>query len=140
MEAPWLLPTQKVTGVVELSTNTLRMFVDRGRGYSVNWPLLGSSRVMRSVNIDPVHASPFLSTTTSYGALHGVGSIHSWICSVLGSNIPIAFPLYSANQRRFCESTLPRRGRELAIGVRYTVSFFVFASSFPMFPAEKSSR
>jgi hypothetical protein len=31
IEAPWLLPTQKVTGVVELSTNTRLMLVLRGR-------------------------------------------------------------------------------------------------------------
>ncbi len=35
---PRLLPTQNVTGVVELSTNILRMFVWAGRRYSVNWP------------------------------------------------------------------------------------------------------
>ena len=31
IEAPWLLPAQKVTGVVELSTKTRRMLVLRGR-------------------------------------------------------------------------------------------------------------
>jgi hypothetical protein len=30
IEAPWLLPAQKVTGVVELSTNTRLMLVERG--------------------------------------------------------------------------------------------------------------
>jgi hypothetical protein len=40
MEAPWLLPTQNVTGVVELSTKTLRMFVNRGSRYSVHWDAL----------------------------------------------------------------------------------------------------
>jgi hypothetical protein len=30
IEAPWLLPAQKVTGVVELSTNTRLMLVLRG--------------------------------------------------------------------------------------------------------------
>jgi hypothetical protein len=30
MEAPSLLPTQKLTGVVELSTKTRRMLVERG--------------------------------------------------------------------------------------------------------------
>jgi hypothetical protein len=30
IERPWLLPTQKVTGVVVLSTNTRRMLVERG--------------------------------------------------------------------------------------------------------------
>ena len=65
IEAPWLLPTQNVTGVVELSTKTLRMFVNPGSRYSVYWPVLGSRRRMRTVSIDPVHASPFLSTGTS---------------------------------------------------------------------------
>src|SRR5262249_33031409 len=31
IEAPSLLPTQKLTGVVELSTKTLRILVERGR-------------------------------------------------------------------------------------------------------------
>ena len=31
IEAPWLLPAQKVTGVVELSTKTRRILVLRGR-------------------------------------------------------------------------------------------------------------
>ena len=31
IEAPWLLPTQKLTGVVELSTKTRRMLVLRGK-------------------------------------------------------------------------------------------------------------
>src|SRR5262249_58672471 len=65
IEAPWLLPTQKVTGVVVLSTNTRRMLVERGSRYSTNWPVLGSSRETRSFIIDPVHTSPFLSSTTS---------------------------------------------------------------------------
>src|SRR5258706_15739260 len=65
IEAPWLLPTQKVTGVVVLSTNTRRMLVERGSRYSTNCPDLGSSRRMRSVDIEPVHASPFLSSAAS---------------------------------------------------------------------------
>ena len=40
IDAPWLLPTQNVTGVVELSTNTRRTLVVRGSRYSTNWPLL----------------------------------------------------------------------------------------------------
>ena len=38
-EEPWLLPTQKVAGFVELSTSTRRMLVDRGSRYSVNSPV-----------------------------------------------------------------------------------------------------
>jgi len=51
-EAPWLLPTQNVTGVVELSTNTLRMFVDLAED-TRELAALGSSRAMRSLSIDP---------------------------------------------------------------------------------------
>src|SRR5258708_9850024 len=65
IEAPWLLPTQNVTGVVELSTNTRRMLVVFGNRYSMNSPVLGFSRDTRSLNIEPVQASPFLSVTTS---------------------------------------------------------------------------
>src|SRR6266852_3659453 len=65
IDAPWLFPTQNVTGVVELSTNTRRTFVNRGRRYSVNSPVLGSRRCTVSVNSPPDHASPFLSAVTS---------------------------------------------------------------------------
>src|SRR5690349_2409462 len=57
----WLLPTQKVTGVVELSTNTVRMLVSTGIRYCTEWPVLGSSRTTRSVNIVEAQISPFLS-------------------------------------------------------------------------------
>src|SRR5215472_11862087 len=63
MEAPWLLPTQKLTGVVVLSTKTRRMLVSLGRKYSTVWLVLGSSRTTRSVVMPPVQISPFLSTT-----------------------------------------------------------------------------
>src|ERR1043166_2708462 len=45
----WLLPTQKVVGVVELSTNTVRMLVSEGIRYCTAVPVLGSSRTIRSV-------------------------------------------------------------------------------------------
>jgi len=48
IEAPWLLPTQNVTGVVESSTNTRRMLVERGSRYSVIWPDFGSRRATRA--------------------------------------------------------------------------------------------
>ena len=51
--APWLLPIQKVTGVVVSSTNTRLPFVERSSGYSVNWPDFGFGRAMRS------HVFPF---------------------------------------------------------------------------------
>src|SRR6059058_5549285 len=65
IDAPWLLPTQNVTGVVRLSTNTRRTFVDRGSRYSTNSPLFGFRRRMRSVYSPPDQASPFLSAVTS---------------------------------------------------------------------------
>src|SRR5262249_28625944 len=65
IEAPWLLPTQNVTGLVELSTNTRRILVVFGSRYSTNSPVLGFSRETRSLSIEPVKASPFLSLTTS---------------------------------------------------------------------------
>src|SRR5215475_14947843 len=65
--APWLLPTQNVTGVVELSTNTVRMLVSRGSRYSTVSPVLGSSLTARSVCMPPVHISPFLSMAARYG-------------------------------------------------------------------------
>src|ERR1700686_3794027 len=100
MEAPWLFPTQNVTGVVELSTNTLRMFVNRGRRYSTNSPVLGFRRCTVSVNSPPDHASPFLSPVTSYGHDPGVGAGHSLNCSVLVSNIPMRSPRFSPHHRR----------------------------------------
>src|SRR5581483_7069888 len=65
IEAPWLLPTQKLTGVVRLSTNTRRILVERGSRYSTNPPVLGSSRSTRSLTIEPVQASPLRSSATS---------------------------------------------------------------------------
>src|ERR1051325_3673143 len=101
------------------------MFVGLGSRYSVNRPVAVSSRTIRSDIIDPVHASPFLSMTTSYGFDQGVGTGHSLICFVFGSSTPTASPSYSANQRRFCASTLPLRGRELGIEVWTTSSFLL---------------
>src|SRR5262245_66217439 len=51
IEAPWLLPTQKVGGVVELSTNMRRMLVSRGSGYSTASPRLGLRLTTRSVGV-----------------------------------------------------------------------------------------
>src|SRR2546430_3606448 len=128
MDALWVLPTQKVTGVVELSTKTLRTFVSAGRRYSVNWPVVGFSRKMRSLYSPPDHALPFLSTVTSYGHAPGVGARHSWKRSVRVSNIPIRSARFSPNQRRSCESIMPRRGPEPGVGVLYLVMTPVFAS------------
>jgi hypothetical protein len=45
-----------------------------------------------------------------------------------------------ANQRRFCSSTAPRRGREFGIGAAIDRELPVLASSWPMFEDWKSSR
>src|SRR6266404_1680766 len=63
----WLLPTQNVTGVVELSTNTVRMFVSDGMRYCTPEPVFGSSRTTRSVCMVEAHSSPFLSKLARYG-------------------------------------------------------------------------
>src|SRR5262249_18732492 len=63
----WLLPTQNVTGVVELSTNTVRMFVSDGMRYCSTAPVFGSSRTTRSVCMVEAHSSPFLSKLARYG-------------------------------------------------------------------------
>src|SRR5262245_31129758 len=57
----WLLPTQNVTGVVELSTNTVRILVSEGIRYCTDLPVLGSCRTTRSVLIVEAQSSPFLS-------------------------------------------------------------------------------
>src|SRR5262249_44525073 len=114
---PWLLPIHSVPGFFESSTYTRLMLVGRGSMYSVYCPVLTSRRATRSVSIEPVHASPLRSSTASYGALHGVGTFHSAIRSVLGSNIPIALPWYSPNHNRPSWSTRPRRGRDSGVRV-----------------------
>ena len=49
----WLLPTQKVTGVVELSTNTVRMFVSDGMRYCATAQyLMPTDTNMRTVFVD----------------------------------------------------------------------------------------
>src|SRR5438128_11701863 len=96
-EAPWLLPTQNVGGVVELSTKTRRMFVCRGSRYSVNVPALGSSRSTRSLSIEPVQASPLLSRATSYGCAHGVDAGHAGQRSAFVANTPTLLPRHPAH-------------------------------------------
>src|SRR5438445_8347342 len=103
--APRLLPTQKVGGLVELSTFTRRTLVVRGRRYSVTSPALVFTRTMWSLDIPPVQAYPALSRMASYGFVQGVGTAYSWNFSVLASNIPILLPRYSPNHSRSCGST-----------------------------------
>src|SRR5712691_10697954 len=100
MDAPWLLPTQNVAGVVELSTNTRRMFVNRGSRYSVMAPVFGSRRITRSLYSPPAHTLPCVSAVTSYGHDSGVGAVHSWKVAVRVSNIPIRSARFSPNHTR----------------------------------------
>src|SRR5215510_7249720 len=78
----WLLPTQNVTGVVELSTNTVRMLVSDGIRYCTACPVLGSSRTTRSVLIVEAQSSPFLSKLARYGKVYS-GRLYSVNFSVL---------------------------------------------------------
>src|SRR5690242_10324142 len=94
-----------------------RILVERGSRYSTHSPVLGLSRSIRSVSIEPVQISPLLAGTTSYGSKYGVGTLNSVIFSVFGSKRPMALAPYSANQRILSASTRPRRGREAGVGV-----------------------
>src|SRR4030095_2770132 len=90
--------------------------------------------------MEPAQTSPFLSGTTWYGALHGIGTFHSWIVSVFGSSMPMPLAPYSANQSRFCESNLPRRGGDPGVTVEYTLNSLVFASILPILLEPNSSK
>src|SRR5437762_4219592 len=72
----WLLPTQNVVGVVDLSTNTVRMLVSDGIRYCTAVPVLGSRRTTRSVCIVDAQISPFLSKLARYGYVRA-GSSYS---------------------------------------------------------------
>src|SRR3954467_3741133 len=108
------------------------MLVKRGSRYSIGWALFVFTRTMGAFSIEPVHASPFLSSATSYGWVHAVGTCHSLNCSVLVSNIAILLPRYCANQMRSCASIMPRRGPELFVGVENSFTSFVLASMRPI--------
>src|SRR5207302_9256975 len=95
----WLLPTQNVTGVVELSTNTVRMLVSDGMRYCTAWPVLGSSRTTRSVCMVDAQISPFLSKFARYGYVRS-GSLYSVNFSVLVSNTATWLPRYSVTMMR----------------------------------------
>src|SRR5437764_5577782 len=95
----WLLPTQKVTGVVELSTNTVRILVSDGIRYCTAWPVLGSSRTTRSVLTVEAQSSPFLSKLARYGKVY-CGKLYSVNFSVLGSNNAALLVRYSVNKTR----------------------------------------
>src|SRR5712691_9410959 len=63
----WLLPTQNVVVVVDLSTNTVRMLASDGIRYCTAVPVLGSRRTTRSVCIVETQSSPFRSKLARYG-------------------------------------------------------------------------
>src|SRR5208282_4037668 len=95
----WLLPTQNVTGVVVLSTNTVRMLVSDGIRYCTDLPVLGSSRTTRSVLMVEAQISPFLSKSARYGKVYS-GRLYSVNFSVLGSNSAALLVRYSVTRMR----------------------------------------
>src|SRR5262249_41738617 len=130
IDAAWLLPTQNVTGVVLLATQTRRTFVCPGIKYSVKLPVFGSRRTMRSLYSPPDHTSPFLSIVTSYGQPPGVGA-HSRKLCVFVSNMPILSERFSPNHSRSWSSIIPRRGPDPFVGVLKICIWPVFASMRP---------
>src|SRR6266513_1082545 len=95
----WLLPTQNVVGVVDLSTNTVRMLVSDGIRYCTAVPVLGSSRTTRSVCIVETQSSPFRSKLARYGYVRA-GSSYSVNFSALVSNTATLLPRYSVTVMR----------------------------------------
>src|SRR5262249_30094038 len=134
----WLLPTQNVTGVVELSTNTVRMLVSDGIRYCIVCPVLGSSRTTRSVCIVEAHSSPFLSKLVRYGNVYS-GRLYSVNFSVLGSNSAALLVRYSVTRTRSCSSICKRRERACGVGTRYHFTSVVFASILPRWPSVNSA-
>src|SRR5882724_6311262 len=134
----WLLPTQNVTGVVELSTNTVRMLVSDGIRYCTALPVLGSSRTTRSVCIVDAQISPFLSKLARYGWVRG-GSSYTVNFSALVSNVVTLLPRYSVTTMRSWSSMFMRRARAFAVGNGYHVTFVVLASIFPRWPSVNSA-
>src|SRR5262249_22257827 len=104
----WLLPTQNVTGVVVLSTNTVRMLVSDGIRYCTAPPLFGSSRTTRSVCIVDAQISPFLSKLARYGYVRG-GRSYTVNFSAFVSNVVTRLPRYSVTTMRSCSSMFMRR-------------------------------
>src|SRR6266436_4829850 len=95
----WLLPTQNVVGVVDLSTNTVRMLVSDGIRYCTAVPVLGSRRTTRSVCIVETQSSPFRSKLARYGYVRA-GSSSSLNFAALVSNTATLLPRYSVTTMR----------------------------------------
>src|SRR3989442_14275236 len=95
----WLLPTQNVVGVVDLSTNTVRMLVSDGIRYCTAFPVLGSRRTTRSVGIVETQSSPFRTKLAPYGYVRA-GTSYSVNFSALVSNTATLLPRYSVTTMR----------------------------------------
>src|SRR5205823_8348344 len=134
----WLLPTQNVVGVVDLSTNTVRMLVSDGIRYCTAVPVLGSRRTTRSVCIVDAQISPFLSKLARYGYVRA-GSSYSVNFSALVSNTATLLPRYSVTVMRSWSSMFMRRARAFGVGIGYHVTFVVLASILPRWPATNSA-
>src|SRR5579862_4202121 len=126
----WFDPTQNVTGVVRLSTATVRILVSDGIRYCSVLPVFGSMRTTRSVDIVDTHNSPFLSNTARYGKVSG-GRLYSVNWSVLGSNTATLLPRYSATVMRSALSISIRRSRACGVGGANQVTCAVLALILP---------
>src|SRR5258706_10396386 len=134
----WLLPTQNVVGVVDLSTNTVRMLVSDGIRYCTVVPVLGSRRTTRSVCIVDAQISPFLSKSARYGYVRG-GKSYSVNFSALVSNSATLLPRYSVTTMRSWSSMFMRRPRAFSVGNGHHVTFVVLASILPIWPRLNSA-
>src|SRR5439155_3915156 len=126
----WLLPTQNVVGVVDLSTNTVRMLVSDGIRYCTAAPVLGSRRTTRSVCIVETQSSPFRSKLARYGYVRA-GSSYSVNFSARVSNTATLLPRYSVTTMWSRASMFMRRPRAFGVGNGHHVTFVVFASILP---------
>src|SRR4029077_1687821 len=134
----WLLPTQNVTGAVELSMNTVRMLVSDGIRYWAVWLVLGSSRTTRSVCIVEAQSSPLLSKLARYGNVYS-GRLNSVNFSVFVSNSATLLVRYSVTRTRSWSSICMRRARACRVGMGYHVTSVVFASILPRWPSVNSA-
>src|SRR5215210_4315950 len=75
-----------------------------------------------------VHAYDLSSNCASYGRVHSVGTFHSVIFCVFGSNIATRLPLNPPHHRRSCESMCPRRHPAPLVGKSYQTVFSVLPS------------
>src|SRR5712691_413646 len=119
MVAPCWSPSQRLESAPDFCTSTWRTFVSCGRRYSVNSPVWGFSRTVRSLSIPAVQTYVLSSNCASYGRVHCVGTFHSVIVCVFGSNIASRLPLNTPHHRRSWESMCPRRQPAPFVGKSY---------------------